>query len=536
LLHVLIIALFMVVVLHDGWRSGLSPSSAASRAGSLEIWVSALGPMLVLALATWATIGALARDVQRRGSWRSARMAERTLGLSRWAAVLLHAANVLSIGLLDEVRMRIGDLIALDELAVISLPIGIFLVGWWAYEPIERTLRDATTLRMLDSGRPVFAAPTRAQYVLLQLRHQVLLSLVPIGMIAVWSEAMQRGLRWLASHASRPGNPHHGLLARIGDHLSTESAMAWANTALQLLGVAIVFAISPLLLRRVWDTVRIAPGPLRSRLAAICSRSGVRIRDLLVWRTHGTMINGAVIGLIAPLRYILLTDALLEHLSSRQVEAVMAHEVGHARHKHMPWLTLSMLVGITGAATMLSLLAWGAIYLLDALGHSRAAHAVDQSSLAEGGIVVGSFILGLSWFGFISRRFEWQADAFAAQQLSLTPAASPYYEESVEPTLWGFSSHPSERSPVTPPATRITTEAVASMTGALEAVAELNHMSRGRKSWRHGSIAYRQHRLRSLIGHPLDRLRIDRVVRRLKAALALALAAIIALAVWSQFA
>lgn len=58
-----------------------------------------------------------------------------------------------------------------------------------------------------------------------------------------------------------------------------------------------VMAVSPLLMRFVWDAVPLGPGRLRDRLMAICERAGVRVRGLLVWRTHGTMLNGVAMGL-----------------------------------------------------------------------------------------------------------------------------------------------------------------------------------------------------------------------------------------------
>lgn len=73
------------------------------------------------------------------------------------------------------------------------------------------------------------------------------------------------------------------------------------------------------------------------------------------------------------------------------------------------------------------------------------------------------------------------------------------------------------------------------MTGALDAVAELNHISRQSRSWRHGSIAYRQRRLRAIVGEPVDQLGIDRRVRWLKRGLALALATLIAALAWSRW-
>ncbi len=522
MLHVQIILLFMAVVLHDAWWGASigSAGRASSRhafAGGWEV-LAAVGPMLVLAATTWLVLGNLSRDVERRGSWRAAVRSERVVSGSRWLAVLLHACNILVIGLLDVVRGGVGDLVALDELLVILLPLVVFATGWWAYYPIDRTLREAAMLRMLDQGRPVFPSPTRRQYVVMNFRHQVLLSLVPIALMAVWGEAVERGLRWAASARSIP--------ASLSSRLSDPETLGLVYTALQIVGIAAVFTLSPLLLRRIWDTVRLGPGPLRARLAAICGGAGVRVRDLLVWRTHGSMINGAVIGLIAPLRYILLTDALLEHLPSRQIEAVMAHEVGHARHRHLPWLAVSMLLGMVGAAVVLSLAVAGLAELAE-LGGRPLPAVLFSTGLVDSTVALGTVVLGLVWFGFVSRRFEWQADAFAVQQLSLTPPAA---DEG--PTLWDVqppTGHPAGR------AATVTPEAVSAMTGALDAVAELNHISRQSRSWRHGSIAYRQRRLRAIVGEPVDQLGIDRRVRWLKRGLALALATLIAALAWSRW-
>jgi hypothetical protein len=62
----------------------------------------------------------------------------------------------------------------------------------------------------------------------------------------------------------------------------------------------------------------------------------------------------------------------------------------------------------------------------------------------------------------------------------------------------------------------VTAEAVETMRAALEAVASLNAVARERRSWRHGSIAWRQAYLSSLLGRPLDALPIDRLISRVK--------------------
>ena len=48
-------------------------------------------------------------------------------------------------------------------------------------------------------------------------------------------------------------------------------------------------------------------------------------------------------------------------------------------------------------------------------------------------------------------------------------------------------------------------------------IAHLNTVDPNRPSWRHGSIAWRQSYLDSIVGRPVDRLPIDVLIRRLKA-------------------
>jgi Zn-dependent protease with chaperone function len=517
LLHLIIIALFAVIAIHDsvagGGRfgpavhSGLTPGWA---------WAASLGPMLALAGVTWLIIRTLAREVEMTGSGRAADLADRMLGVSRWSALLIHAINILLIGWLGAVRGVVGDLIVIDELLAIAPALLVFIIGWWAYYPIDVYFKDATTYRLMETGQPMYPPVSRRMFVSLQFRHQVLLMLVPLTMVYAWGEAVDRAITRLVHRATGTG-----WISYAGRWLVDDQNRAAAASILQIVGVVAVFIASPLLLKRVWDTVRLGPGPMHDRLTALCSASKVRVKDLLVWRTHGTMLNGAVIGLIGPLRYILLTDALLDQLPQRQVEAVMAHEVGHARHAHMPWLAAGLLVGFSVGALVVSLVSWLGLNVVALMGHAQLAEMLSGSWGLSGAMIVCTFMCGIAWFGFVSRRFEWQADAFAVQQLSRTPSA-----EDDQPTLWDEQAQKAEA---------VSPSAIDAMTGALEAVARLNHIPRHQFTWRHGSIANRQARLRRLAGRPLGKLPIDRTARWIKRAVAGAIVLLIAGMVLERF-
>lgn len=473
MMHILLIACFAAVYLRDGmeapvlWHwlgrwSGAAPGLvAACSVGSLAaVWV-----------ASHLVIWRLGLRLDRRGRYRDAQRAEVVLLLSRLAAVGLHAFNVLALGWLDAVRHATGNLVGVDELLACLPVLTVFTLGLYSFFPVDRRLRESVIIGALDQGRSLPPMLTRWQYIAGSLRHQVLWVLIPIACIMTWGEQTDR---WAQRHT-----------------LSSVEA-----GAAQFAGILALLLVMPAVMRRLWDTVSLGPGPLRDRLEAMCRDQGIRVRDLLVWRTHGTMINGAVMGFVPRFRYILLTDALIEHLPMQQIEAVMAHELGHVRRHHILWLGASAIGSIT-------VVSW-----LMLVGMELARPGLTNAEWAQAVAGGASLGVGLLVFGLVSRRFEWQADAFAVQHMS------------------GY--HRRADGPV-----ELTPEAVEAMRGALESVARLNHIPRRRFTWRHGSIAARQERLEALAGLRADRLPIDRLGRVIAVVAAVVGLAAAGLVVWS---
>lgn len=494
-LHVWVIALLGLIVVHDA-----APVLFGGAGEGMPVLGLILTPLLMGAIAVLQHVILRAADAlgAARGSMRAVMLADRTLATSRFGAIVVHGLGVLVFGWLDAIRAVVGDLIIIDELVAMTPAICVFIAGWWSYYPLESRLREAVLFRTLDSGKPVYPTPTRWQWVISNTRHQLLLSLLPLALIAAWSEMSPGVVGWLWA-----ASPARG----FGDHVRM-----WAELVGNLIGALVVFLLTPLLIRYVWDTVRLSPGPMRDRLERMCEVRKVRVRELLVWRTHGTMINGAVMGLAGPVRFILLTDALLDSLPERQVEAVMAHELAHAKLAHLPWLALALIAGIAATTAL-------GVYALLAAEWLVPAGGVWNVLLigAQIGVQVAGLGGGVLLFGFVSRRFEWQADAFAAKHLSVNGDGS-----SLEPQTSGTAF----------PKGTISREGASDMIGALESVAILNHIPKRRGSFRHGSIGSRQGRLAGLVGVPMDQLPIDRQVRRIKCVCALVLVAIIGLSAW----
>ncbi|MBC7835328.1 MAG: M48 family metalloprotease [Phycisphaerales bacterium] len=445
-----------------------------------------LAGMLCIALSVHAGVTVLGRAMDRTGKFRNVIWADRLLVAGRLLAIIWHLVGVFVLGWVELVHSVLGNLVLVDELAAILPPVLVIVSGWWAFAAIEVRLRASSLIRALDDSRPVYPVFSRWSYLSGQVRHQVLLAMVPVSVALGWAEAVE----FAQVAAVERGLLELELARRVG-------------LGVHLTGLVCVFVTAPLLIRRLWSTVPLESGPLRDRLIDICRSQGVRARHLLVWRTHGSMANGAVLGFTRHFRYILLTDALLDTLREREVEAVMAHEVAHVRLRHIPWMLAAVAVGVAMGSFVL-LGAWELAgnplpFLTSPTWWDRwmgeGARTYDGVVAQAGDIIAmcGALLGALLVIGPVSRRFEWQADAFAAKLLS--------------------------RDDLRMEATTVTTEAAHAMIGALDTVARFNYIPKGRFTWRHGSIGYRQARLQRLVGGSTNRLPIDRSVGWIKIAL-----------------
>src|SRR5947208_8027930 len=74
--------------------------------------------------------------------------------------------------------------------------------------------------------------------------------------------------------------------------------------------------------------------------------------DLLLWDTHGGVANAMVAGPLPWVRYVFLSDRLLEGLTPDEVEAVFGHEVGHVRHGHLLYYMAFLFLSLTLLAVL----------------------------------------------------------------------------------------------------------------------------------------------------------------------------------------
>jgi len=184
-----------------------------------------------------------------------------------------------------------------------------------------------------------------------------------------------------------------------------------ADTVSSLAVLLFMVVFSPVLIRAIWRSTPLPPGPLRDRLEALCRRHRFRCHDILIWHTHNHLSNAGVVGPTGLLRYVMITDSLIGNCTEEEVEAVFAHEVGHIRQHHLYFYMVFALAFLCFYLNLVDVL--GAVGLVEPLGRSLLAFDMTPGQ----GIAMLAF-LAFYWvvvFGFVSRRMEQQADLFALE-------------------------------------------------------------------------------------------------------------------------
>ena len=288
----------------------------------------------------------------------------------------------------------------------------------------------------------------------------------------------------------------------------------------------LVLAMSPLFVRVAWPTHSLPQGALRRRLERAADRVGFRFTDILVWDTGQMMVNACVTGILPGFRYVLLSDALLESLSPLEAAAVFGHEIGHVAHRHFLYFAF-FFMGSLGVLSLFSDTVSVVGPLLSQSSWLSPWTAAILSELIQGGALLVALALYF-WFvfGYLSRRFERQADVYGSKVVSCNLADCPPHSD---------LDHDLAPEPAAARQPRLCPVGIRIFADALTNVARFNGLDRKNRSWRHGSIAHRIAFLEGLERHPEREATFQREVRRLRLGLGLILTTAVVISALSQF-
>jgi Zn-dependent protease with chaperone function len=209
-------------------------------------------------------------------------------------------------------------------------------------------------------------------------------------------------------------------------------ASPWGD--LFFFGIFLLFVLLffPPLVRRLWNCKKLPEGYLKDHLDDFCKRQNFNA-DFYLWPLfEGRVLTAGVMGIVPGLRYILITPALIETMSMSELEAIMAHEIGHVKKYHL--LLYVFLIG--GFSLLTGLLAEPTIHLL--LSMEFVHTLMLQGSLSAEDVVtlVGAvpllFFLLIYFrfvFGYFIRNFERQADLYSLERVGSSGSLVSAFEK-----------------------------------------------------------------------------------------------------------
>jgi STE24 endopeptidase len=214
----------------------------------------------------------------------------------------------------------------------------------------------------------------------------------------------------------------------------------WAWAAL-LSFQLLMLVLAPVLILPLFNKFTPLPeGELRNRLLRLADRTRFRAQSIQVMDgSKRSRHSNAFFTGFGGFRKIVLFDTLIQQLSEPELEAVLAHEIGHYKKKHIPkMLIFSALTSLSG------------FYVLSVLAEQQwfyRAFGFSPGNLAPA-LLLFTLLSGLVTFWFSplahwwSRKHEYEADAFAAAVMNEAESLIGALRKLNEKNLSNLTPHP----------------------------------------------------------------------------------------------
>ena len=228
----------------------------------------------------------------------------------------------------------------------------------------------------------------------------------------------------------------------------------WTGTNWWLWSAAVVIAfqlllllIAPVIIMPLFNKFTPLPeGALRERLFALAQRTNFPTRSIEVMDgSKRSRHSNAFFTGFGRFRKIILFDTLFAQLTEPEVESVLAHEIGHYKKRHVLKLLGVSIAGVLVAFAAITWLA-GQRWFYRAFGFEHQAGFAAASvvpAMLLFALLAGTISFWLSPFIHIwSRRFEYEADAFAHAAMGEAQSLIRALRKLSEKNLSNLTPHP----------------------------------------------------------------------------------------------
>ena len=179
---------------------------------------------------------------------------------------------------------------------------------------------------------------------------------------------------------------------------------------------------------------------MRTRLLALSDRTGFKAQTIEVMDgSKRSAHSNAFFTGFGRFRRIVLFDTLMNQLAQDELEAVLAHEIGHYRRGHIPQRLVTI--------GLLQLGAFATVAWLARTDWFNAAFGLPAGATAATLLLIG-LLGGLLTFWFspvgnrISRKHEYEADAFAREAMGGPAPLSGALRKLSQKNLSNLTPHP----------------------------------------------------------------------------------------------
>jgi tetratricopeptide (TPR) repeat protein len=181
--------------------------------------------------------------------------------------------------------------------------------------------------------------------------------------------------------------------------------------------LAILMVFMPGFIQHWWGCKPLGHSEKSRQLEEFLHGKGFKYRHLLRWPIfEGKMMTAGIMGILPSYRYILISDSLLDVLSISELKGVLAHEMGHAKYRHLLFY-LVFFVGFMvisfGLSDLLFYLLYTHPFFLDIMNGKQS----QGTNLFYLILSIPMLFTLLVYFryvmGFFMRNFERQADLYS---------------------------------------------------------------------------------------------------------------------------
>lgn len=221
-----------------------------------------------------------------------------------------------------------------------------------------------------------------------------------------------------------------------------------------LLSVVLAKFLPVIILPLFYKVKPIENEELKNRVLKLAEKAGMKVENIFQFNmSKNTKKANAMFTGLGKTKKIILGDTLLNEYTTDEIETVIAHEMGHYKHKH---IIKNLFIGTISSFLMFFLIAYFYQISLSWFGFSNISQIAALPVLSLWAMIIGFLMEPLT--NIISRKFEYQADEYAVKSTNKKQIFINTLNKLTEQNLsdkdphplieWLFYSHPSIKNRV----------------------------------------------------------------------------------------